>query len=86
MLKLPDEILRLAGKGDSELPSYISALVVLDLFRQRSISAGKAAEVLGLDRQGFMDIADEHGIPLVNLTGSEAAEEWEAWRAHKERD
>jgi hypothetical protein len=40
---------------------------VLELYRQREISSGKAAELLGLGREQFIRQASERGIPYFQL-------------------
>lgn len=51
--------------------------IVMDLFRRREISTGKACELLGLDRVAFARRAAELGIPYFLMN----KEEWEAEKA-----
>jgi len=45
--------------------------VMLELFRQRRVSAGKAAELSGLSISGFMDVARKHRIEWASYTDEE---------------
>jgi predicted HTH domain antitoxin len=49
-------------------------LIVVELYRQRTISRGKAAELLGMTLDEFIDFAAQLDIPYFDLS----EEEWEA--------
>ena len=51
-------------------------LIVLELYRQRRISSGKAAGLLGMRRDEFIRHASDLGIPFFAMS----KEEWEAER------
>lgn len=63
-IQIPDEIARLLGPDDC-LPKALTEAVVLELFRERRISAGKAAELLELSYRGFLDLLQTKDIPVV---------------------
>lgn len=63
-IQIPDEIARLLGP-DECLPQALTEAVVLELFRERRISAGKAAELLKLSYRGFLDLLQTKNIPVV---------------------
>ena len=46
-------------------------LIVLELYRQGSLSGGRSAEILGLSREGFIQHASARGIPYLQLSGEE---------------
>jgi len=48
---------------------------VLELYRQREISSGKAAELLGMERTEFIRYAARRGIPFFDLDETELTEE-----------
>lgn len=48
---------------------------VLELYRRRYISSGKAAELLGMGRFEFVRYAGRLGIPFFDLDETELAEE-----------
>ncbi len=49
-------------------------LIVLELYRRGHLSSGKAAELLGMERIGFIRYASRLGLPYFDMTESE----WEA--------
>src|ERR1039458_5798497 len=57
-----------------ELQEHLRKEAILALFAERKITAGKAAQELGLERLAFMDLLKQRGIPYVVYT----AEDWEA--------
>ena len=55
-------------------------MIVLELYRRGTISSGRAAELLGMDRIDFIQHASRLGIPYFSLT----KDEWEAEMASLE--
>ncbi len=74
-LKMP-EALRELGYSDEEIGQIVPVLLVLNRFRQGSISSGKAAHILGLTRREFLDVLAREGIPLYDPADEELADEW----------
>ncbi|MGQ9627378.1 MAG: UPF0175 family protein [Anaerolineae bacterium] len=76
-VKLEREILELLhpvhGRPEDALKEY----VVLELYRRREISSGKAAELLGMERFEFVRYASRLGIPFFEMDERELAEEVE---------
>jgi predicted HTH domain antitoxin len=70
---LDDELAALI-EGEKPLDEATREALVLDLFRRRKVSTGKACELLGLDREDFVHRAAELGIPVYLTT----EKEWEA--------
>ncbi len=50
-------------------------LIVLELYRQRKISSGKAAQLLHSTKMVFLERAAALGIPYFNLTAEEFDDE-----------
>jgi predicted HTH domain antitoxin len=48
-------------------------MIVLELYRRGTISSGKAGELLGMQRNDFVQHASRLGIPYFALT----ADEWD---------
>jgi len=57
-----------------ELEEHLRREAILALFADRRITAGKAAQELGLDRIPFMELLRQRGIPYVIYT----PEDWKA--------
>jgi predicted HTH domain antitoxin len=53
-------------------------LIVLELYRQGEVSSGRAAQLLGMEREAFIRHASERGIPYFQLEGEELRRELEA--------
>ena len=53
-------------------------LIVLELYRQGEISSGKAAQLLGLEREDFIRQASAQGIPYFQLRGDDLRRELDA--------
>jgi predicted HTH domain antitoxin len=65
------EILRQQG---DPIARTARELIVVELYRRHTISGGKAAELLGMDRYDFIRYAAHLGIPYFDMT----EEEWDA--------
>jgi predicted HTH domain antitoxin len=50
-------------------------LIVLELYRQGTLSSGRGAELLGLSREDFIRHASARGIPYFQLRGDELRHE-----------
>ncbi len=55
-------------------------MIVLELYRRGTISSGKAAELLSMQRIDFIKHASRLGIPYIDMT----EEEWAAEKAASE--
>lgn len=60
---------------DRPLDHVVQELAVLELYRRRLISSGKAAELLGMERMAFVNYASCQGIPFYDLSEDEFASE-----------
>lgn len=76
-IALPDDLVELTGETD--VSGYVYGLIVLDLFRRGRLSAGKSSELLKLSRAEFMELADQHRIPIASYPPELAAQERERW-------
>lgn len=74
-LELPSEVLALLAIPDSELAARAREWVLLELFLEGEISAGKAAEVLGLSKPAFLQMLADRGLPYLDAAPSELARE-----------
>jgi predicted HTH domain antitoxin len=54
---------------------------VLELYRRGTISSGKAAELLGMERFDFIKHASRLGIPFFDMTDEEWAAEMDRLKA-----
>lgn len=76
MIELPVDGL----PSSSELPDNFADearfLLALKLFEQGRISSGKAGRLCGMGRVEFLLAASRAGVPVVDLSGDELAEEF----------
>ena len=74
-LQIEDDLSRFLVAPDRQPEQTARELIVLELFRERRISGGKAAELLGITRLGFIGKAAELGIPYFSLSEEEFDQE-----------
>lgn len=82
-IAVDDELLAVLPGGYPGASEQIRELAVIELYRRRLISSGKAAELLGRDRAEFIAYAGRLGIPYLDLDEVELARELDA--VHKLR-
>ena len=75
--EVPDEIVDLCGSTEA-LARRARELMVLDALRERQISTGKAAALLGTSVWEVHELADRRQVPMVEMTGDELADELHA--------
>ncbi len=78
-LELPEELQGLFESEEAAARAVKEALV-LDLLNRGEISQGKAAELLGLDRRGLLDLMSKHGLPVLSQTPEELRRDVKALR------
>lgn len=73
-LDLDDDLARVLELIDQPAPAAARELIVTELYRRETISSGRAAQWLNMDRFAFVRYASALGIPYFDMTG----EEWES--------
>ncbi|MBI5374194.1 MAG: UPF0175 family protein [Candidatus Schekmanbacteria bacterium] len=56
---------------EKEIVSRTKEEVVLNLFKEKKLSLGSGAALLGLSTAGFMELLHEKGIPFTHYTEAE---------------
>jgi predicted HTH domain antitoxin len=74
-IELPRDLLTALEIPESELGRRAKEWVVLELFQEGEISAGKAGEILGLSKAYFLDLLNERRLPYLDADPRELAEE-----------
>ena len=74
-IKVPEDLPSLLRMSRRELEREVQAWVALELFRDRRISAGKAAEIADVSLAEFMALTIQHSIPWVDYTQDELERE-----------
>ncbi len=72
-IELPEEIVELFT--EAELEASLRKWAVLELVRAGKLSAGKAAEVLGMTRWEFMELMSDYDIPMADFSEEELEEQ-----------
>jgi predicted HTH domain antitoxin len=62
-VELPEELITLANVSGTPSRSA-SRLIALELFRERRVSAGKAAELAGVSLDEFLEFAAQREVPM----------------------
>lgn len=70
-VELPSDLVRALDIESTELGSRAREWIVIELFQEGMISAGKAAEVLGQPKAGFLQLLDARGLPYLDATAEE---------------
>ena len=73
---LDTDLAILLQKRDQPIQKTAREMIVLELYRQGSISSGKAAQLLDMSRWEFIQHASQLGIAFFDLN----AEEWQRER------
>ena len=63
-VSLPETILSVPGASLENLSTQVRQLVALELYRERLVSLGKAAEIAGLCTEEFLDLASQRSISM----------------------
>jgi predicted HTH domain antitoxin len=73
-VQIDDKLAEVIQATDEPVDRVASELMIMELFRRGTISGGKAAELLGMDRLAFIRHAADLGIPYFHYS----VEDWEA--------
>jgi len=68
---LDEKFLSFIAKKRKDIPEKLKELSILELYRRKDISSGKAAELLGMERFEFVRYASRLGIPFFDMSKEE---------------
>lgn len=74
-VELPRDLLVALDISAAEIDERVREWAALELYREDLISAGKAAELLGVSKSRFIDLLDQRGIAYLDMTAEELAED-----------
>ena len=74
-IQLPDELPSSLHRSPNELEKDIKLAAAIDWYRQGLISQGRAAELAGLPRAGFLDALAARKIDVIHLDADELKQE-----------
>ena len=75
-IQLDQDIAVLLQGSNQPVPQFARELIVLELYRRGTISSGKAAQLLDMERFEFIRYASRLGIAFFDMTDDE-------WRAEQ---
>ena len=70
-VQLPAEAADIDGRPAEELSVALRLLWIVDRVRVGRISAGKGAELAGMDRWSFMQVMSDYGVPVIGYSVEE---------------
>ncbi len=73
-VSLPRDITAIFKLEEKEIPSFIKQTLALELFREKKISLGKAAQIADLSKEEMMGLLAAKKIPL-HYTAEELRED-----------
>ena len=76
-IEIDEDVLGLLGESTEQIERHALEMIVLELYRRHTISAGRAAMLLGMDKLSFIRWSGSLGIPYLDLTAEELREELE---------
>ena len=62
-LELPAELVSAAKLDQGDVSAEAAKFIAMELFREGTVSLGRAAELCGASLAAFMDFVASHGIP-----------------------
>jgi predicted HTH domain antitoxin len=74
-VRFDEELLPLLGESTEEIERHALEIIGLEIYRRHAISAGRAAQLLGMEKFAFIRWTSELGIPYFDLTADELREE-----------
>jgi predicted HTH domain antitoxin len=74
-IELESELADLLHPAQGRVEDKLKEYLVLELYRRREVSSGRAAELLGMQRVEFIRYASRLGIPYVDLDEQELRDE-----------
>ena len=75
-VELPRDLLAALNIPASEAGHRAKEWVAIELFREGEISAGKAAEILGMTKMQFIALLDKRGVSYLDLDPGELASDF----------
>ncbi len=70
---LGPELTTMLSQGPLPVDETVREMLVLELYRRADISSGRAAELLGMDRESFIRYSCRLGIPFFRMSD----EQWD---------
>ena len=79
-LELGEDLIGVLASLERPIEQSARELIVLELYRERKISSGRSAELLGIPLLDFIQFSSKLGIPFLDMTEEELARDVEVAR------
>ncbi len=66
-IELPSDLIVALNLEPTQLSRPAREWILLELFHEGLISSGKAAQLLGLSKAGFLQLLDQRGLPYLDM-------------------
>lgn len=76
-IEITPELAQFLESQDRPAEQTAKEFIVLELYRRHEISSGKAAQLLNMDRIDFIYWSGKLGIPFIDMSDEEIADEIE---------
>lgn len=80
-IELPRDLIAAMNIPEVDLGRRAQEWVVLELFQEGEISAGQAAEILGMPKLRFLDLLERRNLPYLDASPLELARDLAAAEA-----
>lgn len=74
-IEVPEELFLNLNQSDEEFKKELKLLMAMDLYKKSRLSLGKAAELSGFSKLGFIDMLNFRGEPVFHYSEDEIARE-----------
>ena len=74
-IMVDDSVMELLGDSPEQIERHALEMIVLEFYRRRTISAGRAASLLDMERFSFIRWSGSLGIPFFDMSSAEWREE-----------
>jgi len=74
-IEVPEELLINLKQSDEEFKKELKLIIAIDLYKKSKLSLGKAAEISGFSKLGFIDMLNFRGETVFNYSEDEIARE-----------
>lgn len=74
-LDLPGDLVGVLDVPEDQLETQLRELIAVELFRERRISSGKGAELLGVHKWEFIQVLARHGCDYFTESPEELQQE-----------
>jgi predicted HTH domain antitoxin len=74
-ITVDEHVLKILGESPEQIERQALEMIALELYRRHAVSAGRAAEILGMDELAFIRWSGSLGIPYIDFPPEELHEE-----------